>query len=426
MLQASHVLTSSFLMLTITIRTSNSFTPSAHIHSKQHYTDHFSSHTIRMETHLFMAKNSNRARTEKNLEEMMGDDWRLFRARLVAQENDESKDPLSEIRESELNTGKQESSNFYEDDEQITRQSQIANLFSGAIASIFSNKEEGTVQHHKLKTKDKQEQSPDETTTLDGPEFINQGQGISIGSTKVPSFICEDPFASEEEIVATTQYISAARQLDKYKWAHPISHIEPGCVLIANEKLGGVFHQTVVLIIDHHESTGSTGVVINRPLPGNLLKVASETVSNVDLSLKLAFNCATVTYGGPVMQEDYSILHGYGEVEGSKKVAPGIFVGGSRELMDEVRSNNFDPHEALFIKGHAAWVPSQLSREINKGVWYTASVSPEFVLRYANASNKDKENQTDDLWYDILTCMGGKFSEIANRFAELGDRRVGP
>jgi len=163
-----------------------------------------------------------------------------------------------------------------------------------------------------------------------------------------------------------------------------------------------------------------------RPLPGNLLKVASETVSNVDLSLKLAFNCATVTYGGPVMQEDYSILHGYGEVEGSKKVAPGIFVGGSRELMDEVRSNNFDPHEALFIKGHAAWVPSQLSREINKGVWYTASVSPEFVLRYANASNKDKENQTDDLWYDILTCMGGKFSEIANRFAELGDRRVGP
>lgn len=64
-------------------------------------------------------------------------------------------------------------------------------------------------------------------------------------------------------------------------------------------------------------------------MQGNLLKVATETPSNVDLSLKLAFNTATVSYGGPVLQEEYSILHGYGEVEGSKKIAPGVFVGGS-------------------------------------------------------------------------------------------------
>jgi len=114
---------------------------------------------------------------------------------------------------------------------------------------------------------------------------------------------------------------------------------------------------------------------VRRPLPGNLLKVASETASHVDLSLKLAFNCATVSYGGPVMQEDYSVLHGYGEVEGSKKVAPGIFVGGSRELMNEVRRNNFDPHETLFVKGHAAWVPSQLSREISMSLVHSVRIS---------------------------------------------------
>jgi len=58
-------------------------------------------------------------------------------------------------------------------------------------------------------------------------------------------------------------------------------------------------------------------------MSGNLLKVAAETESNLDLSLKMAFNSATVSYGGPVMQDEYSILHGYGEVEGSRKVAPG-------------------------------------------------------------------------------------------------------
>ena len=126
------------------------------------------------------------------------------------------------------------------------------------------------------------------------------------------------------------------------------------------------------------------------------------------------------------MQEDYSILHGFGEVEGSKKVAPGVFVGGSRELMDEVRSNNFDPHEALFVKGHAAWVPSQLMREIRKGVWHVASVSPEFILRYASGPKDNDDNSIDDLWFEILTCMGGRYEDIAMRYAGLGDRRIGP
>lgn len=158
---------------------------------------------------------------------------------------------------------------------------------------------------------------------------------------------------------------------------------------------------------------------------GNLLKIASETDSKVDLSLKLAFNSAPVTYGGPVQTEEYSILHGYGEVEGSKKLCPGVFVGGSEELMNEVRLGSFQPKEALFVKGHAAWVPGQLSREINKGVWYTAAVSADFVLRYAGAPITTEDNQ-DDLWSDILTCMGGKFDDIARQNIGRGDMRMMP
>lgn len=326
----------------------------------------------------------NRARMEKNFEDMMGEDWRLVRARLVAQENVEEQLP-SDNSCSSLSTD-------VDDDK---RHHQLGNMFSGAISSLFS--------HGKH--------------TEDGDKRDSIFDGHSVG---LPNNI-EDPFASDDEIVAVKQ---PSVDLDKHRWAHPISHVEPGCVLLANEKLGGVFHQTVVLIIDHHEATGSTGIVINRPLHGNLLKVASETASHVDLSLKLAFNCATVSYGGPVMQEDYSVLHGYGEVEGSKKVAPGIFVGGSRELMNEVRRNNFDPHETLFVKGHAAWVPSQLSREISKGVWYISSVSPELILRYAGKP-QNYEGDTD-LWSDIMNCMGKEHAEIARRYAGRGDKRLMP
>jgi len=326
----------------------------------------------------------NRARTEKNLEDMMGDDWRMFRARLVAQEQAE------EFRQSS-ETSRQ---SFPQETEESKNHVQLGTMFAGAISSLFSQGKHIEDDHH---------------------ESIFDGHNVGL-----PNEI-EDPFASEDEIVAVKK---PTVELDRHRWAHPISHVEPGCVLLANEKLGGVFHQTVVLIIDHHESRGSTGIVVNRPLPGNLLKIASETTSHVDLSLKLAFNCAAVSYGGPVMQEDYSVLHGYGEVEGSKKVAPGIFVGGSKELMNEVRRNNFDPHEALFVKGHAAWVPSQLSREISKGVWYIASVSPEFILRYASTPQSHKGNM--DLWSDILSCMGEEYADVAKRHAGKGDKRLMP
>lgn len=145
-------------------------------------------------------------------------------------------------------------------------------------------------------------------------------------------------------------------------------------------------------------------------MDGDLLKIASEQESKLDLSLKLAFPSAPVSYGGPVMPEEFSILHGFGHVEGSTKLCPGVYVGGSEELMNEVRINRFDPRNALFVRGHAAWVPGQLDREIKKGVWYTAAVSSDFVLRYAGAPTTDEDNP-QDLWSDILECVGGKYAK---------------
>lgn len=336
-------------------------------------------------------KDSHRARVEKNLEDMMNNDWRVFRAQLVARESLEAKEN-QEIQSKQV----PHSSKEQVQDEKQAKQEKLGHFF----ASIFSQKNN------------------------DAGARANIFDGHEIGGANSSSLIpekCEDPFVSHAEIPVL---LEPKVHLDKRKWAHPISHIEQGCILIANEKLGGVFHQTVVLIVDHNESTGSTGIIINRPLAGKLLKVASETKSNLDLSLKMAFNSATVSYGGPVMQEEYSILHGYGEVEGSKKVAPGIFVGGSEELMNEVRRCNLAPQDALFVKGHAAWVPNQLSREVSKGVWYMASCSNDFILRYAKGEGEGPKDA--DLWAEILNCMGGKFADIAEKNAGKGDMRMMP
>lgn len=347
-----------------------------------------------------MSKNTDRARAEKEFEDMMGDDWRVFRARLVAQERSESQEKSF-----------QDPARLDVRDARQAKQDKLGDLFAGLASSIFKSKD-------------------DNGRSTSNNIFDGDAVGGATANSCLPGdeeesvdAVFEDPFVTETKRPMVRQTKSV--NIDKHRWAHAIPHIEPGCVLIANEKLGGVFHQTVVLVIDHHEATGSTGIVINRPLGENLLKVASETESNVDLSLKLAFNTAPVSYGGPVMQEEYSILHGYGEVEGSKKVSPGVFVGGSQELMSEVRQNKFHPSNSLFVKGHAAWVPGQLTREISKGVWYTAAVSSDFVLRYAGAPVEDGDN-SDDLWSDILSAMGSEYSEIAMQHAGRGDMRMMP
>lgn len=354
-------------------------------------------------------KNSVRARQERDLEDMMGDNWRVFRAKLVAHEQEEvssSSDSDSTAR-----------SLSFESKEEI-KHGRLANFF----ASIFSQSQETQDFCNK-----KEKRNNNHISSIFNGDNIG-GAGGSNANKNI-----EDPFATDDEKVAVNPRTVT---FDRHRWAHPISHVETGCVLVANEKLGGVFRQTVVLIVNHDDHSGSTGVCINRPLPGNLLKVGSETASNIDLSLKMAFNTASVSYGGPVMQSDYSILHGYGEVQGSKKVAPGIFIGGSKELMGCVRRNDFNPSDALFIKGHAAWIPSQLNREVAKGVWYIASVSPDFIFRYArDKPNYDDvdvdvnvmgDNNNNHLWSDILTCMGDKYAEIGRKFVNKDGKRMMP
>jgi len=358
-------------------------------------------------------KNSDRARTERILEESMGDDWRLFRAKLVAQEKaaistdkhlnkfQTSSSTGTENQDSSSSLSKASSST---QEDELEKQGQLGDLFGAAISSIFKS-------------------GSQKETRKASDENIYRGDSIGRGVPQC-ELMYQDPFVSAGELPIHIKPKMYA-PVNKHRWAHEIDHIEPGCVLIANEKLGGVFHQTVVMVVDHHEKTGTTGVVINRPLDGNLLKIASEQQTNLDLSLKLAFTSSPVTYGGPVLTEEFAVLHGFGHVEGSKKLAPGVFIGGSEELMTEVRIERFDPRHALFIKGHAAWVSGQLEREIQKGVWYIASASSDFLLRYAGAPTTEEDNDTD-LWADILNCMGENHAEIARKHSGRGDRRMMP
>lgn len=203
--------------------------------------------------------------------------------------------------------------------------------------------------------------------------------------------------------------------LAKAQWAHPIDHLEAGSVLIANENQGGLFYGKVLLIVEHTWE-GTTAVCINSIFPGGLTEVATNQGSYLEQPLLNAFANTDVAYGGNMRMGEYSLLHGFGEIHGAQKIAPGVFLGGEHGLANEVMQGRFNPDEALFVKGKCQWYPGRLEAEIQSGKWYVAAASSDLVLRNAGAAKK-MNGQPNDLWKDILMCMGGYFADVATKYA---------
>ena len=130
-------------------------------------------------------------------------------------------------------------------------------------------------------------------------------------------------------------------------------------------------------------------------------------------SLKDEFAESPTAYGGPMMQEEFSIVHSFGEVEGSMKLCNGVYIGGYEELVDEVKSRRCDPSKCLFVKGHASWGPGQLSDEIAQGVWYAASASSDLILRLAGGKLSEQDNY-DDLWGDLMKLINNEEYNSSN------------
>jgi putative transcriptional regulator len=233
-------------------------------------------------TQLSSLRNSDRAYFERSLEDMMDNDWRVFRAKLVAQEQQQEEEEFRR-RHTRSSHHHHRHHDHHHLDERLQRQGHLGDLFAGTIGNIFVNHKQQQQppphpsQHHHQQH---QQQPPPYSSRYDRSIF--DGDAIGGISSRESSYeqhlhfasatsgnghqqqqSNRDPFVSPDELPVHMP-LTTPVTINKHRWAHPISHLEPGCVLLANEKLGGVFHQTVVLIIEHHEHAGTLGIIINR------------------------------------------------------------------------------------------------------------------------------------------------------------------
>lgn len=242
---------------------------------------------------LYMSKkSSDRAHIERNLEDMMDNNWREFRAKLVAQEQVAANmrhEVSQQLYSSTIPT--------------TTTPSHLRHHQQSAQSNHMVMTEPNMYYHHAHDVINQNRspyhpnpydpyQQPFQSSSLMKDMPPNQSvNDLFVGSINIydgirisgNSLQCSDPFVSEDELPIM---MCKPLSINKHRWAHAIPpEPEMGSVLISNT----MFHQTVVLIISHCPMKGSTGIVINRPLDGDLLSISAQNNHHLDGSLKFAF-----------------------------------------------------------------------------------------------------------------------------------------
>ena len=207
-----------------------------------------------MYTTLYMGKkSSDRAHIERNLEDMMGNDWREFRAKLVAQE--QAAVSLRQQQEKNMMMMVQTSTSLQPQRRPMATDPELYYHAHDVITHQQNDRPYSSLQQqHQVSSSFMTDMPPSQCVGDLFAGAINIFDGYRISGK---SLQCSDPFVSEDELPIMMQ---KQVTINKHRWAHAIPSPEPGSVLISNT----MFHQTVVLVISHCDVKGSTGIVINR------------------------------------------------------------------------------------------------------------------------------------------------------------------
>ena len=185
-----------------------------------------------------------------------------------------------------------------------------------------------------------------------------------------------------------------------------------GKFLIASRELvEPTFARRVVLLLDHHDSRGGLGLVINRPSPVPLARIVPG-LEGVEVREPL------VRSGGPVERNRlFMLLRAASRPPGTERI-----------LEDTYGASNLDPLRGLIgsgavssahfvvYAGYAGWAPGQLEAEIERGDWHVAPGRSEYVF----------DSDASEVWPRLIRYHGGQWVEGPVRGWGLADATASP
>jgi putative transcriptional regulator len=182
----------------------------------------------------------------------------------------------------------------------------------------------------------------------------------------------------------------------------PYSHLDKGTLLIATPEIEeGLFFRSVILLCEH-ASTGSFGIIINKPLE---LEVPEEIISlqnqqNPHLEMRA---------GGPVQTSQMMLIHSCESVKSQTiEICQEVYLGGDMAFLQEAISNPSGPAIRLCF-GYTGWAAGALEREFLNGDWFLHPCRKEHVFSIP----------PEKLWQTVLKEMGGRYATLAMMPSDL-------
>ena len=140
------------------------------------------------------------------------------------------------------------------------------------------------------------------------------------------------------------------------------------------------FERAVVLVCAHTREL-AMGLTLNRPVDG---LTVPDLIDRLGVKSHITLPQDLVLLGGPVETERGFVLHtdDYVSAGSSTKVADGIALTATREVLEAIASHNERPRRSLLALGYSGWGPGQLEREIRANVWLTCD--PDEALLFGD------------------------------------------
>ncbi len=148
----------------------------------------------------------------------------------------------------------------------------------------------------------------------------------------------------------------------------PAGDAEPmkSIFLVARRNLPDPFFRESVVLVTHHGGPAPIGIIVNRRTGIPL----SRLFPGID---RLQDGKERLFFGGPVKtQELVAMFRAKSRPADSIEVLEGVYLSTDRELMRSMLERQ-PPVEGLRIfAGYAAWAPTQLESEVERGDWHLA------------------------------------------------------
>ena len=174
-------------------------------------------------------------------------------------------------------------------------------------------------------------------------------------------------------------------------------NLKKGLLLIAEPSIIGnmSFNRSIILIADHN-SKGSIGFILNKPLDLTLQDLFPEIEINFELHK-----------GGPVEQDNLYYIHKTPAlIPNSIEISDGLYWGGNfQKVIELIKNNKLNPFDIRFFLGYSGWGNNQLNYELRSNTW---------ILSKNIYNNQIIEKVNNSFWKEQMLELGGDYTIWSN------------